>query len=110
MEFDRVKFKRLVHYVVWKVGKDDWFGATKLNKVLWFVDARAYTLTGKPITGEKYVRGEFGPVPQHILPIQSELVRDGAIKVTKQGKLTRVVALTPAQASWFSSSELQTID
>lgn len=110
MEFDRAKFKRLVHYIVWKVGKHDWFGATKLNKVLWFVDARAYALTGQSITGETYTRGEFGPVPRHIMPVRSELARDRVIKETKEGKLTRIVALKPAQRTWFTTDELQTID
>ena len=57
MAFDREKFKQLVHYVIWN-GKRDWFGATKLNKVLWFADARAYVLTGRPITGATYIREE----------------------------------------------------
>ena len=102
MEFDRTKFKRLVHYIVWKVGKHDWFGATKLNKVLWFVDACAYALTGSPITGETYTRGEFGPVPKHIVPVRRELAEEGAIKVSKEAKLTRIVALQPAEPSWFT--------
>ncbi len=110
MQFDKPKFKRLVHYIVWNAGKHDWFGATKLNKVLWFVDARAYMLTGEPITGETYTRGEFGPVPKHIMPIREELVREGTIRVTKEEKLTRLVALVPAQTAWFSEAELQTID
>jgi Protein of unknown function (DUF4065) len=110
MEFDRAKFKQLVHYIVWKVGKHDWFGATKLNKVLWFVDARAYTLTGSPITGETYTRGEFGPVPKHIISIQQELVRDRVIRIIKEGNLTRITALEPADPSWFSKDELQNID
>ena len=110
MEFDPKKFKRLVHYIVWKVGKDAWFGATKLNKVLWFADARAYALTGQPITGETYTRGEFGPVPAHIMPVRAELVREKAIRITEEGKLTRIVALAPAQQNWFSLTELQSID
>jgi hypothetical protein len=110
VEFDKLKFKRLVHYIVWKVGKHDWFGATKLNKVLWFVDARAYTLTGRPITGETYTRGEFGPVPKHILPVQRELEHERTIRITKEGRLTRIIALSPARPNWFSVDELQTID
>ena len=61
MAFDREKFKQLVHYVIWKAGKRDWFGATKLNKVLWFADARAYVLTGRPITGPR-TSGKSGNV------------------------------------------------
>ena len=110
MDFDKEKFKRLVHYIVWKAGTRDWFGAVKLNKVLWFADARVYMLTGMPITGESYTRGKFGPVPKHIDAAESELVREGAIKITKEGKLTRVIALAPAKPNWFSSDELLSID
>jgi hypothetical protein len=110
VEFDKQKFKHLVHYIIWKVGKDDWFGATKLNKVLWFVDARAYVLTGKPITGETYTRGEFGPVPQHIMSIRRELEREAAIKVTQEGELTRLTPTRPAEPNWFSEGELKSID
>jgi hypothetical protein len=70
MVFDRDKFKRLVHYIIWKAGKRDWFGATKLNKVLWFSDTRAYALTGAPITGATYVREQWGPVPKAIMPVR----------------------------------------
>ena len=110
MDFDKPKFKQLVHYIIWRVGKHDWFGATKLNKVLWFADARAYTFTGQSITGETYTRGEFGPVPKHIMPIRAELEREGTIRITKEGSLTRIVALVPAYPNWFSSAELQSID
>jgi Antitoxin SocA-like, Panacea domain len=110
MQFDKTKFKRLVHFIVWKAGKRDWFGATKLNKVLWFVDARAYTLTGKPITGETYTRGEFGPVPKHIMPVREELSKERTIKITKEGKQTRLVALEPANPAWFSGEELRSIN
>jgi Protein of unknown function (DUF4065) len=110
VKFDKLKFKRLVHYIIWKVGKHDWFGATKLNKVFWFVDARAYALTGQSITGETYRRGEFGPVPEHIMLAREELSRNGAIKITQEGNLTRFIALKPAQTQWFSERELQSID
>lgn len=110
MEFDRPKFKRLVHYIIWKAGKRDWFGATKLNKVLWFVDARAYMLTGKPITGETYIREKFGPVPKHIKPVLNELQRERTVKITKEGKLTRIVTEQRADRNWFTHDELLSID
>lgn len=52
--FDREKFKRLVHYVIWRAGNRAWFGAVKLNKVLWFADTEAFAHTGEPITGANY--------------------------------------------------------
>ncbi|HZQ11472.1 MAG TPA: Panacea domain-containing protein [Pseudolabrys sp.] len=110
MDFDKAKFKRLVHYVAWKAGKRDWFGAVKLNKVLWYADARTYVLRGTSITGETYVREKFGPVPRHIKQICTEMEREGTLKVFKEGKLTRVVATEPPDANWFSREELQSIN
>jgi len=80
-DFDRERFKRLVHYVVWRAGDRPGFGAVKLNKVLWFSDARAYMLRGRPITGAAYIREKWGPVPRPMMPVRDELVREGAIRV-----------------------------
>jgi hypothetical protein len=59
---DLEKLKHLIHYVAWKAGKRDWFGATKLYKVLWFADARQLVLTKKPITdcAPRIAAGEGG--------------------------------------------------
>ena len=81
MQFDRNKFKALLHYVIWKAGDRDGFGATKLYKVLWFSDARAFMLHKEPITGETYIREKFGPLPKHALAAIKELENEGAIRV-----------------------------
>jgi hypothetical protein len=111
MQYDVEKLKRLFHYVAWKAGKRDWFGATKLYKVLWFADARLYALTGSPITGETYIREKHGPIPRHAMQVREQLQKDSAIKITKEGKLTRFVALTtPDVKSMFSPDELKAVD
>jgi hypothetical protein len=110
MTFDKGKFKSLVHYIIWKAGKRDWFGPTKLNKVLWFADARQFALTGTSITGEKYIREKHGPVPSHIMPARAELEGEGQIRITKEGKLTRFVSLIPPEMSQFTAPELQAVD
>jgi hypothetical protein len=111
MQYDEEKLMRLVHYVAWKAGRRDWFGATKLYKVLWFADARQYALTGKPITGETYIREKHGPIPRHAMRIRAVLEKAGIIRVTKEGKLTRITADTaPVVKSLFSPDELKTVD
>jgi hypothetical protein len=110
MVFDRDKFKRLVQYVIWKAGKRDWFGATKLNKVLWFSDTRAYALTGAPITGATYIREQWGPVPKAIMPVRSELQREGAIRIVRDGKLERMTADKAPDMQPFTSSEIAIVD
>jgi hypothetical protein len=74
MTFDREKFKTLVQYVCW-LCKDDpgELGAVKLNKILWLSDFNGYYLTGEPITGARYVKRQFGPVPRAIVSVLQEL-------------------------------------
>ena len=110
MDFDREKFKRLVHYVIWRAGKRDWFGAVKLNKVLWFSDTEAFALTGKPITGARYIREKYGPVPKAIMPVRSELEREGIIRVWREGKVERAIANTGPDMQPFASSEMAIVN
>lgn len=110
MAFDREKFKQLVHYVVWRAGKRDWFGATKLNKVLWFADARRYVESGRSITGATYIREKHGPVPKAMMPVRAELEGEGAIRVTRLPEMTRIIALVPPDTSRLSPEELKHAD
>lgn len=76
------KFKSLVHHVIHECASSpDQLGAIRLNKVLWFADVTAYKMDGRSITGEKYVKRQFGPAPGRILRALDELARDGAILV-----------------------------
>jgi hypothetical protein len=110
MQFDREKFKSLVVYVAWKAGRRDWFGAIKLNKVLWFAEARAYVLHGSPITGATYIREKYGPVPKQMVPIRKELESAHQVRVFQEGPLVRVTAETKPDMSRFTKDELQIID
>ena len=114
MAFDRAKFKALVLYVTWRSGSYANFGATKLNKVLWFAEARHYMMYGKPITGETYIRRKYGPVPEHINEICKELEKSNSVqKMTEKyhGKdLKRYVTDTPPSVDLFSAEELSVVD
>jgi hypothetical protein len=107
---DVERLKGLIHYVAWKAGKKDWFGATKLYKVLWFADARQFVLTKKSITGAVYIREKYGPVPKHGKLAREQLQKEGAIRISQEDKLTRIVALRPPDVSIFSEDELKTVD
>jgi hypothetical protein len=113
-QFDRAKFKALVLYVIWRAGQLRDFGATKLNKVLWYSDARAFEAYGKSITGETYVRQKFGPVPRHILPVLDELQKEGSVEAFTERhfdyEVTRYNAHQPADISLFNADELGLID
>jgi hypothetical protein len=110
MNLDFEKFKRAVHYVIWKAGSHQGFGSTKLNKALWFAEARVYVLKGHPITGAKYTRQEFGPVPQPVMPAREELQRAGIIELWKEGLQTRFRTKTKPDMSAFPEYEIAALD
>ena len=114
MKFDREKFKRLFHYVVWKAGDSPGFGATKLYKILWFSDARAYVLHKKPITGAVYIREKYGPVPKAALPIQNDLEKSQAIRVWQDRHFDKPIRRFQSRSvpdmSIFDEMEIEIID
>jgi len=110
MAFERDKFKRLVHYIIWRTGNDEWFGATKLNKVLWFSDTEAFALTGKPITGATYIREKHGPVPKAFMPVREELRKEGVVRIFRQGKVERSIADAAPDMRPFDLSEIAIVD
>lgn len=114
MKLDRTKLKALVLYVIWRAGRREGFGATKLNKVLWFAEARHYVMYGKAITGETFIRRQFGPVPEHIDETCQELESTNLISRISEkyhgNELKRFVATAPASVDMFSADELSVID
>lgn len=111
--FDREKFKRLVHYVIARAGQRDGFGATKLYKVLWFAEARQYTLRGRPIADAEYVRQKHGPVPRLGMQIRDELAAEGKIRQQKMpGEYGewQFTSLKPPVMDGFTDEERSAVD
>lgn len=84
MAFNREKFKTLAHYICWRFKNDpSRLGAVKLNKSLWVADFTAYYTSGVPITGARYVKRKYGPVPSAIVPVMAELQSEGAVHIKR---------------------------
>lgn len=112
MQFDRDKFKRLVHYVIERAGRRDGFGATILYKVLWFAETRQYLLTGRAIAGADYIREKYGPVPKLGKQIRDELHRDGFIRQSQIGGAGewQFQSLRKADLTGFAPDEIQAVN
>jgi hypothetical protein len=112
--FDRKKFKALVYYVCWQCPDPTRLGSVKLNKVLWFADTEAFVERGSSITGARYVKQQFGPVPTAILPVLRELEAEGKIAVREVeffGLPKReFFARTAPVISTFSPEEISLVD
>lgn len=77
------KLKTLVHYVCHKAPNPRKLGATKLNKILFFSDTEAYLSLGRPITGEEYVKHQYGPVSRHLDEVLRELEQNRLIAISE---------------------------
>ncbi len=109
---DRQKLKQLIHYVAYRCAHNPAaLGAVKLNKVLWFADQGAYLSTGVPITGERYIKKQMGPVSSTLMPIVDELEQEGALAVRKlDNQHTQYLALSTPDVSMFKSDELRIVE
>lgn len=76
------KLNSVAHYIISRCQPDD-LGATKLNKILWFADVAYYERFGKSITGDEYVKRQFGPVPKHV-PMAIRELEDEHLIVSKE--------------------------
>jgi hypothetical protein len=112
---NEARLRELILYVVKKCGGDSRFGATKLNKVLFYADFLSYARLGKAITGIAYMKLEKGPAPKRLLPVRQEMESAGELRVTKKQLVNgywqaRFEALRNAEVSRFSGAEIALVD
>lgn len=108
------KLAELVLYVADRCATDRRFGATKLNKILFFSDFIHYGLHGDSITGAAYQRLDFGPAPRRLLPVRDELIDERHLAIDHSDYFgrpqKRPVALRDADLSDFSGREIDTVN
>jgi len=108
------RLRELILYVAQKCQGDPKFGATKLNKILWWSDFLAYAERGKPITGVAYMRLGNGPVPRRLVPIREQMKAAGDIVIrevpTFGGRTQqRIEPMRPPDLSKFSASDIDLV-
>ena len=57
------KLGEMIILIAEKSASDAFFGATKLNKILFLIDFNAFALWGRSSSGTIYQHLQFGPVP-----------------------------------------------
>jgi Protein of unknown function (DUF4065) len=112
MTTDRLSTTTL--YVIAR-SQPDKLGAVKLNKVLWYADLLAYRRTGKTITGsETYIKRQFGPVPDGIVPTLTRLEHDRKILIrtvdTPTGDRREFLWLEKPDVKSFSPEEIDVLN
>ena len=110
------KLEELVLHVAVMSEKDARFGSTKLNKLIWTADFKAFCQTGRTITGATYQKEKYGPVPKAMPIVLERLQTEGrlCVKPTRIGFWTaaRPVAIPGSKPDLtaFSQQELATVD
>lgn len=109
------RLRELILYVTQKCGSDQRFGATKLNKILFYADFYSYGKFGKAITGVAYQKLKNGPAPKRLVPIRDDMESSGDLQVYERqlfyGKRqTRFVPLRKPDVSRFSGDEIALVD
>lgn len=115
--FDPEKFQNLMLYASDRAVKDgdQYFGAVKLNKLLYYVDFISFQRFGTPITGATYQKLREGPAPRELLRQREILVDTGKAEIKPfrvfnyvQNRLLPTSTVVPSK--WFSPDELTVID
>ena len=109
-QFNRSRFRELILYCATKSETHRFFGATKLNKCLFYADFLAYRALGSSITGAEYLALEHGPAPRQFVAVREALVSDNEIAIQHRPRQQRVVALREPDLGDFSGAEIAIVD
>lgn len=75
LEFNKEKFKTVLHYIIDEIN----VSRGVIFKLLYFADFNFYELYEKPLTNEIYKKYPQGPVPSHFNNIKRELEKEKLI-------------------------------
>lgn len=103
--FDRNKFEELILLIANECEDHTYFGATKLNKILFFCDFVAFSELGQSMTGAEYMALEHGPAPRALVPVRNEMMKRGHIELDRRGNQERIVAKRKGDWNLFPPGE-----
>jgi len=108
------KLKNVLLYILERCAGKPNVGETVLNKLLYFCDFNYYELYEEHLTGLRYKKLPYGPVPQNIDRILNQMVDDNLLKQINTEyhgfRQTRYIPLERADLKQFSASEKTVID
>ena len=107
--------RQLILYVADHCSTARWFGAIKLNKIIWKADFDSYADRKVPVTGLEYRRQKSGPVLRGMLPIHRDMQRDNIISIQRRDfgegivEYRTIAHMTP-DLSMFSENDMKYVD
>jgi len=107
------KLAELIVYIARTSEGDERFGATKLNKLLFYADFLAYLRLGQAITGVDYQRLKNGPAPRIMPIVMNELLSTESVAVHKVAyhgyQQNKALALRDPDLSLFTAEEISLV-
>jgi len=108
------KFKNVLLYILERCAGKPNVGETVLYKLLYFCDFNYYELYEEHLTGAKYRKLPFGPVPQKLDTIINQMIDKGLLQRVKTDyhgyPQTRYLPLEKADLTELRASEKEVID
>lgn len=113
VQFDRNKLKAVILHVCRTVASDR-LGAVKLHKILYFLDMIYFAQSGRAVTGAEYKKRPNGPTCVPLLPILSEMERDGMVQIGQSDyfglRKTDYIALVEPDYARLAADEVALLD
>lgn len=109
------RLKQMILYVADRCENARFFGAVKLNKILWKADFGSFSERSIPVTGREYRRQKLGPVLREMVPVQREMLRNGNIKIERRDfgddiVELRTIAIDKPDMTLFSDCDLHYVE
>jgi hypothetical protein len=109
------RLRQMILYVAKANVHTERFGLIKLNKIIWKADFSSFAARGVPVTGRAYKRQKFGPVATDMMPLHSDMLRDGLIALQRvdfgeEVVERRTIPLVEPKLGAFSSADIEFVD
>ena len=108
------KFKNVLLYILERCAGKPNVGETVLYKLLYFMDFNYYEMYEEHLTGAKYRKLPYGPVPQKLDIIIGQMIENGQLQRVKTEyhgyPQTRYLPLVKADLTELKASEKEIID
>lgn len=81
-KLEKGKYKNAILYFL-KYCNNQHLGATKLNKLLYYLDFISYRDRETSVTGDRYLHKQYGPIPETVDSILNDLKESGLINIER---------------------------
>lgn len=105
------RLRQMILHVASRCREAQFFGAVKLNKIIWKADFDSFAARRVPVTGREYLKQKFGPALREMVPVQRDMLASRQIEFVHRDfgdgfVEERTVALVEPDLSLFSEDDL----